>query len=78
MEWLIKARERALKKQVQAEYDAIAPVKDIQAQLEGNTESVDQTVVTSGPVRYAFVERSRIAQAFFDLPSAFDAESDVN
>jgi len=77
VERLIKAQERALKKQIQAEYDAIAPVKDIQAQLEGNTESVDQTVLTSGPVRYAFVERSRIAQAFFDPPSAFGAEGDV-
>lgn len=77
MERLIKAQERALKKQIQAEYDAIAPVKDIQAQLEGNTESVDQTVLALGPVRYAFVERSRIAQTFFDPPSAFGAEGDV-
>ena len=78
VERLIKARERALKKQVQAEYDAIAPVNDIQAQLEGNTESIDQTVSTFGPVRYAFVERARVAQAFFDPPSAFNAEGDVN
>lgn len=72
----IKARERALKKQVQAEYEGIAPVNDIQAQLEGNAESVDQTVLTSGPIRYAFVG-DRIAQAFFDSPSAFGVESDV-
>lgn len=78
VERLIKARERALKKQVQAEYDAIAPVNDIQAQLERNAESIDQTVSTSGPVRYAFVERARVVQAFFDPPSAFNAEGDVN
>ncbi len=77
VERLIKARERALKKQVQAEYDAIAPVNDIQAQLEGNAESVDRTVLTSGPIRYAFVERSRIAQAFFDPPSTPGEEGDV-
>lgn len=77
VERLIKARERAFKKQVQAEYDAIAPVNDIQAQLEGNAESIDQTVSASGPVRYAFVERARVAQAFFDSPSAFNAEGDV-
>lgn len=73
----IKARERALKKQVQAECEAIAPVNDIQAQLEENAESVDQTVLTSESIRYAFVERARIAQAFFDSPSAFVVESDV-
>lgn len=78
VERLIKAWERALKKQVQAEYDAIASVNDIQAQLEGNAESVDQTVFTSGPVRYAFVERARVAQAFFNPPSAFNVEGDVN
>ena len=77
MERLIKARERALKKQVQAEYDAIAPVNDIQAQLEGNAESVDRTVLTSVPIRYAFVERSRIAQAFFDPSSTPGEEGDV-
>jgi len=74
---LIKARERALKKQVQAEYDVIASMNDIQAQLEGNAKSIDQTVPIFGSIRYAFVERARIAQAFFDSPSAFDAEGDV-
>lgn len=78
MERLIKAREWALKKQVQAEYNAITPVNDIQAQLKGNAESIDQTVSTSGPIQYAFVERARVAQAFFDPPSAFNAEGDVN
>ncbi len=78
VEQLIKARERALKKQVQAEYDAIALVNDIQSQLEGNAESIDQTVSTSGPVRYTFVERARFAQAFFDPPSAFNVEGDMN
>jgi hypothetical protein len=41
VERLIKARERALKKQIQAEYNIIASMNDIQAQLEGNAKSVN-------------------------------------
>jgi len=75
---LIKARERVLKKQVQAEYDVIASMNDIQAQLEENVKSIDQTVLISESIRYAFVKRSRIAQIFFDSSSAFDVENNVN
>ena len=35
MDRKIKARERELIKQIQKEYDAVAPVQDIRAQLEG-------------------------------------------
>ncbi|MCJ1250100.1 hypothetical protein MMC30_007326 [Trapelia coarctata] len=73
VERAIKARERALKKLIQAQYDAMAPVNDIRAQLEGNMEPVDRISPSSGPIEYAFVERSRIANAFFDPPSALRA-----
>ena len=66
VERVIKVRERALKKQIQAEYNATAPVNDIYAQLEGTTESVYGTFLITEPIQYAFVERSRIAKAFFD------------
>lgn len=38
---LIKAQEQVFKKQVEAKYDVIAPVNDIQVQLEGNTEPIN-------------------------------------
>ena len=45
-------QERELKKQVQAEYDATAPVQDIRAQLTGTAESVDLVLPT--PPLYDF------------------------
>ena len=78
VERIIKVRERALKRQIQAEYDAIAPVKDIQAQLEGTVEPVCGTLPTSGPIQYAFVERSRIAKAFFDPPLTLGTNGDAD
>lgn len=75
---LIKARERALKKQVQAEYDVIASMNDIQAQLEENAKSIDRAILISKSIRYVFVKRSRIAQTFFDSSSTSDEESDVS
>jgi Protein of unknown function (DUF3435) len=73
----IKARERELKKQIQKEYNTIAPMQDIRAQLEGDTESIGPILPTSGPVRYTFMERSRIAKAFFDPPLTRGAKGDV-
>ncbi len=73
----IKARERELMNQIQKEYDAVAPVRDMRAQLEGDAESLRPILSTSGRVRYAFMERSRIAKVFFDPPSTRDAEGDV-
>ena len=65
-------------KQIQKEYDAVTPVQDMRGQLEGDLESLNPILSTSGPVQYVFVERSRIAKAFFDPPSTHDAESDVD
>ncbi len=78
MDRKIKARERELIKQIQKEYDTIAPVQDMRAQLEGDVELLSPIICTSGRVRYAFVERSRIAKAFFDPPSTHGAEGDVD
>ncbi len=78
MDRKIKARERELMKQIQKEYDAVAPVQDMRAQLEGDAESLSPIFCTSGSVRYAFMERSRIAKAFFDPPSTHGAEGDVD
>jgi hypothetical protein len=52
-------------------------VQDIQAQLKGDTESVDPILPTSGPVRYTFAERSRIVKAFFDPLLTRGAKGDV-
>ncbi|KAF6238810.1 hypothetical protein HO173_003317 [Letharia columbiana] len=74
----IKARERELMKQIQKEYDAIAPVQDMRAQLEGDVELLSLILPASGPDEFAFVERSRIAKAFFDPPSTRGPEGDVD
>ncbi len=74
----IKARERELIKQIQKEYDTIAPVQDMRAQLEGDMELLSPIICISERVRYAFMERSRIAKAFFDPPSTHGAEGDVD
>ncbi len=74
----IKARERELMNQIQKEYDAVAPVQDMRAQLEGDPESLRPILSTSGRVRYAFMERSRIAKAFFNPPSTRGAEGDMD
>ncbi len=74
----IKARERELINQIQKEYDAVAPVQDMRAQLVGDPESLSLILSTSGRVRYAFMERSRIAKVFFNPPSTRGAEGDVD
>ena len=78
MDRKIKARERELMKQIQKEYDTIAPVQDMRAQLEGDVELLSPILCTSGRVRYAFVERSRIAKAFFDPLSTCGAKDDMD
>ena len=74
----IKAREQELMKQIHKEYDTVAPVQDMRAQLEGDTELLSPILSTPGPVRYTFEERSRIAKAFFNPPSTHGAEGDVD
>ncbi len=53
-------------------------MNDIQAQLEENAKSIDQTVFTFESIRYAFVKKARIAQTFFDSSSTFNVDDDVN
>ncbi|KAI9715683.1 MAG: hypothetical protein M1812_005835 [Candelaria pacifica] len=72
-----RARERALLKQVQAEYDAAAPVNDIHEQLNGPAELFDRPLSGPGAARHAFIERTCIAEAFFDHPSAFTADDSL-
>ena len=75
VERLVKARERNLKKRIQAEYDTVTPVQDILAQLAGDMASIDSMSPTPGSVQYAFAERSRIAMPSFNPllgPSASD------
>ena len=74
----IKARERELMKEIQKEYDTIAPVQDMRAQLEGDVELLSPILCSSERVRYAFVERSRIAKAFFDPLSTCGAKDDMD
>ena len=46
----------------------------MRALLEGDVELLSPILCTSGRVRYAFVERSYIAKAFFDPLSACGAD----
>jgi hypothetical protein len=69
-----RARERAILKQIQASYDATIPVRDIQEQLSGSAEFSKHVSCTLNAVNHAFVERSRIAEAFFCDKSAFASE----
>ena len=50
----------------------------MRARLEGDAESLRSIPSTSGRVRYAFIERSRIAKAFFNPPSTRGAEGDLD
>ncbi len=50
----------------------------MRAQLEGDIELLSPIICTSERVRYAFIERSRIAKAFFDPPSTYSAEGDMD
>ena len=78
MDRKIKARERELIKRIQKEYDIIASMQDMRAQLEGDVKLLSSILCISGRARYAFVKRSRIAKAFFNSSSTRDVESDVD
>ena len=71
----VRARERAVLEQVQAEHDARAPVDDIQAQLGGDAEFARGAAPAPSQQQHVFAERARIAEAFFCDPSAFASES---
>lgn len=67
---LFKEKGRALKARLQADYDAAAPMQDMLAQLAVNDPMLSPVQPRPAPVEYAFEERARIAQAFFDPPSS--------
>ena len=74
----IKARERELIKEIQKEYDTIAPMRDMRAQLEEDVKLLSPILYTSEYIRYAFIKRSRIAKAFFDPLSTYDTKDDMD
>ncbi len=67
---LLKEKERALKTQLQADYDAAAPMQDMLAQITVNNAVLSPIQPPPAPIKYAFEERARIARAFFDPPSS--------
>lgn len=73
----IRAEERAFLKRIQGEYDATAPVIDIQRQLNGelsDDDYNDDNTTKSVTVQVKFVERRRIAEASLCDSSSFTAE----
>ncbi|MCJ1249974.1 hypothetical protein MMC30_007200 [Trapelia coarctata] len=60
---IIRARERAALVEIQARYDATVPLQDMQAQIDGNTESIE-TQLTRDIVQYSFAERFCLANVF--------------
>ncbi len=50
----------------------------MRAQLEGDIELLSPIIYTSERIRYAFIERLRIAKAFFDPPSTYSTEGDID
>jgi len=67
---LLKQKGRVLKAQLQADYDAAAPMQDMLAQITVNDAVLSPVQPPPAPVKYAFEERARIARAFFDPPSS--------
>ena len=65
-------------KQIQKEYDAVAPVQDIRAQLEGDIELLSPILYILGRVRYAFIKRLYIVKAFFDPLLTRNTEGDID
>jgi len=58
---LLKQKGRVLKAQVQADYDAAAPMQDMLAQITVNDAVLSPVQPPPAPVKYAFEERARIA-----------------
>ena len=75
---ILKEKGRALKVQLQAEYDAAAPTQDMLAQLAVNDALLSPVQPPLAPVEYAFEERARIAQAFFDPPSSAKCDGNLD
>ena len=64
----IRQRERAVLRKIQKEYNATAPLQDIQEQINGNAETINAKLVV-GLIKYPFPERFRIAKVFLDSES---------
>ena len=59
----IKTREQAILTKIQARYNAIIPLQDMQEQINGNTKSIE-TQLTRDVVKYDFAEKFRLAGIF--------------
>jgi len=75
---ILKEKRRALKAQLQADYDTAAPMQDMIAQLAVNEAILSPVQPCPAPVEYAFEERARIAQAFFDPPSSAKCDGNLD
>ncbi|KAI4209059.1 MAG: hypothetical protein LQ351_007980, partial [Letrouitia transgressa] len=73
---LLKEKVRASKVQIQADYDAKAPMQDMLAQLAVNHAALSPVEPLPAPVQYTFEERARIARAFFDPPPSTKGDLD--
>ncbi|KAL9040656.1 MAG: hypothetical protein Q9214_004396 [Letrouitia sp. 1 TL-2023] len=67
---LLKEKGRALKVQIQADYDTTAPMQDMLAQIAVDEAVLSPVQPSPPPAKYTFEERARIAQAFFDPPGS--------
>ncbi len=75
---ILKEKGRALKAQLQADYDTAAPMQDMIAQLAVNDAILSPVQPRPVPVKYAFEERARIAQAFFDPLSSAECDGNLD
>ena len=62
---ILKERKRALKSQLQAEYDAAAPTEDMLTLMAVDEAAPSPVQRAPAPIEYAFEERARIAQTMF-------------
>ena len=63
---ILKERKRALKSQLQAEYDAAALMQDMLALMTVDEVAPSLVQPPPTPIEYAFEERARLAQILFD------------
>ena len=65
---MLEEKGRESKTQVQADYDAAAPLQDILAQRAADDAVLALVQPLPAPVKYAFEERTRIPQAGNAVP----------
>ena len=75
---LFKEKGHALKAQLQADYDATAITQDMLAQIGVNDVVLSPVQPLLVPVKYAFEERARIAQAFCDPPPSATCDGNLD